>query len=74
MMVLMGNKCVESNGSMFSAFIELKKAYDSVDRDLLWGKLELLGIYQGKNLQCIKVVYSDDKFKKLGERLIMIFW
>ena len=25
MMVLMGNKCVESNGSMFSAFIDLKK-------------------------------------------------
>ena len=66
MMVLMGNKCVESNGSMFSAFIDLKKAYDSVDRDLLWGKLESLGI-QGKILQCIKAVYSDVKCKvKIG--------
>ena len=66
MMVLMGNKCVELNGSMFSAFIDLKKAYDSVDRDLLWGKLESLGI-QGKILQSIKAVYSDVKCKvKIG--------
>ena len=66
MMVLMGNKCVQLNGSMFSAFIDFKKAYDSVDRDLLWGKLESMGI-QGKILQCIKAMYSDVKCKvKVG--------
>ena len=66
MMVLMGKKCVESNGSMLNAFIDLNKAYDSVDRDLFGVKPESLGIL-GKILQCIKAVYSDVKCKvKIG--------
>ena len=30
--------------STFCAFIDFKKAYDTIDRNLLWGKLTSLGV------------------------------
>eukprot|EP00808_Paulinella_micropora_P021665 g38880.t1 len=32
------------NGPVFSAFLDVSKAYDSVERDLLWNKLETIGV------------------------------
>ena len=34
----------------YMCFIDLKKAYDSVDRDRLWGKLESMGIQGGLDI------------------------
>ena len=43
--------------STFCAFIDLKKAYDSVNRELLWHKLEHLGI-GGTMLNAVKSLYT----------------
>ena len=42
----------------FVAFIDFRKAYDCIDRSLLWLKLEDLGI-GGNTLNVIKAMYSD---------------
>ena len=44
----------------YMCFIDLKKAYDSVDRDRLWGKLESMGIQEGF-LDILKEIYRDVK-------------
>ena len=41
------------------AFLDLQKAYDSVDRSVLWAKLRKLG-FGGKFLESIKSMYSGD--------------
>ena len=41
------------------AFVDVTKAYDSVDRDILWAKLEALG-FGGQFLQSLKSIYRDD--------------
>ena len=41
------------------AYVDISKAYDSVDRSILWSKLESMGI-GGRFLGCIKALYSDD--------------
>ena len=40
-------------------FVDVCKAYDSVNRVILWKKLELLGINE-KFLDCLKAMYSGD--------------
>ena len=45
----------------FVAFIDFRKAYDSIDRSLLWLKLEDLGI-GGNILTVIKSMYQDVKY------------
>ena len=45
----------------FVAFIDFKKAYDSINRNLLWSKLEDLGI-AGNILNVIKVIYKDVQY------------
>ena len=41
------------------AFMDLQKAYDSVDRGILWKKMEQLG-FGGKFLEAIKAMYKGD--------------
>ena len=41
------------------AFIDISKAYDSVNRDILWKKLSTLG-FSGDFLSALKALYSDD--------------
>ena len=41
------------------AFIDLQKAYDSVDRAILWRKLESMGV-KGKFLASLKSLYQGD--------------
>ena len=43
---------------MYACFVDFKKAYDTVPRDLLWGKLEGMGI-KGFVLDAIKALYAD---------------
>jgi len=40
---LLQEKCKEQHGDLFIAFIDLTKAFDSVDRDLLWQVLGKFG-------------------------------
>jgi hypothetical protein len=48
------NKCKQST---YVAFIDLQKAYDSVDRDKLWCKLRDVGV-QGKTYRAIMSMYK----------------
>ena len=41
----------------FATFIDFSKAYDRVNRSLLWHKLEALGV-QGKMLNSLKSLYE----------------
>ena len=41
------------------AFLDVTKAYDSVDRDVLWAKLKKLGV-DGKFLKAIQSMYKGD--------------
>ena len=43
-----------------AAFIDFKKAYDSIDRDILWNKLAGMGM-KGKMLSAVKSLYSSVK-------------
>jgi phage tail protein X len=43
--------------STFCAFIDFKKAYDTIDRNLLWGKLTSLGV-DTKMCLAIKSLYN----------------
>jgi hypothetical protein len=43
---------------MYCCFVDFKKAYDSVPRDMLWQKLERIGV-QGWMLQAIKTLYHN---------------
>ena len=45
----------------FSAFIDFKKAYGSINRNLLWSKLEDMGL-AGNILNVIKVIYKDVRY------------
>ena len=44
--------------STFCAFVDFKKAYDSVNREILWVKLEKLG-FNGLLLYAIKALYNN---------------
>ncbi len=43
---------------LYTCFVDFRKAYDSVPRDLLWTKLERLGVH-GFFLDGIKALYAD---------------
>ena len=43
---------------LFACFVDFQKAYDSVPRDLLWQKLQRLGV-AGWCLQAIQALYAD---------------
>lgn len=50
---LINNKLKKQGGKLFVAFIDLKKAFDMVDRKLLFQKLEKRGV-NGRMLKMIK--------------------
>ena len=52
-------KSAASRKLVHMAFIDLQKAYDSVDRKILWKKLESMGI-KGKFLESLKELYNGD--------------
>ena len=45
---------------VYTAFIDFKKAYDSVDRELLWKCLESMGVH-GRFLESLKEMYCQVK-------------
>ena len=55
--VLLKSKAEKSK--LFLSFIDISKAYDSVNRGILWEKLAYLGI-RGEYLSSLKALYTDD--------------
>ena len=54
---------------LFCAFIDFKKAYDSVDREALWRCLQSFGVH-GAFLRCVQEMYSDVRLRvRIGERM-----
>ncbi len=45
---------------LYTCFVDLKKAFDTVPRDLLWQVLEGLGI-SGRILECLRSMYRQDQ-------------
>jgi hypothetical protein len=45
---------------LYICFVDFKKAFDIVPRDLLWQVLEGLGI-SGRILECLRSMYCQDK-------------
>lgn len=62
-------KCNEHNQDLFVAFIDLAKAFDTVNRDLLWQILERFGT-PPKFLSVLKKLHEDTQATVLayGER------
>ena len=49
---------IKSKKSLFVAFIDFSKAYDRINRHLLWSKLQLQGL-NGHMLNILKAIYND---------------
>ena len=54
------SSCLSKGKRLYCAFIDFKKAFDSVDRQKLWLKLSQVGI-QGKLLKTIQSMYLNVK-------------
>ena len=64
---LVKKKCHKENSKIFSCFVDFKKAFDSVPRDLLLKKILDMGI-TGKLFNIIRHIYTTDKAcVKLGQ-------
>ena len=64
---LIRKKCHRENAKIFSCFVDFKKAFDSVPRDLLLTKILNMGI-SGKLFNIIRHIYTTDKAcVKLGQ-------
>ena len=67
MLMLLGSKYSKVGDGLRCGFMDLQKAYDSVNRDNLWDKLGKMGI-KGKLLECMQSIYEGVKCTvKLGE-------
>ena len=52
------NSIIRNNSTVFATFIDLKKAFDFIDRDMLLYKLFLNNI-DGKIYESIKTIYAN---------------
>ena len=59
---LLQQHCREKRLTLFLAFLDIAKAYDSVDRNTLWKILCAIGI-PPKILSLIKLLYGDTRYK-----------
>jgi len=58
---------------VYCAFIDFKKAYDSIHRDTLWASLKNLGIH-GEFLASLKAMYGSVKIQvRVGGKLSKVF-
>ena len=57
---LISKYCHKRNKKIYSCFIDLSKAFDTIPRDLLLGKLREVGI-TGKVFNIIRNIYSNDQ-------------
>lgn len=61
--------CINEKKKLFAAFIDYKKAFDFVVRDVLWYKLIQSGV-RGKILNVIKSMYSNIKSRVKFDNII----
>ena len=61
--------CVNEKKKLFAAFIDFKKAFDFVVRDVLWYKLIQMGV-RGKVLNIIRSMYSNIKSRVKFDNII----
>ena len=52
--------CHKNNSRIYSCFVDFKKAFDSVPRDILLKKLKNLGV-EGNFLNIVRHIYTTDK-------------
>lgn len=65
---------VKEKGKLFTFFVDLKAAFDKVDRKILWEAMKKLGI-SPKLIDRIKRIYEETKCKvKVGENKSEEFW
>ena len=60
--ILMKSKYLKQNVHL--CYVDISKAYDSVNREILWKKLSALG-FSGAFLGCIKALYTGDSLVSL---------
>lgn len=58
-----GNRLRQKRGKLYTAFIDFKKAFDLVDREILWEKMDRMGI-TGKFLKVLEEVYINELVTK----------
>ena len=61
--------CVNEKKMLFSAFIDFKKAFDFVVRDVLWYKLIQMGV-RGKILNIIQSMYNNIKSRVKFDNIV----
>ena len=62
--------CVNEKQKLFAAFIDFKKAFDFVVRDVLWYKLFQMGV-RGKVLNIIRSMYNNIKSRVKFDNIII---
>ena len=58
LVTLVDNKCIKKNGNIFGCFVDFCKAFDYVNRSMMYAALRNCGV-QGKTLELIKEMYSN---------------
>ena len=53
-------KCLANGKDVFGAFVDLEKAYDTIDEDAMWQMLRVFGV-GGKLLKTVQSVYVDSR-------------
>ena len=52
-------KCLHQGEKLYCCFVDLEKAFDTVDRDVLWAVLANIGV-RGQFLRCLQSLYGVD--------------
>ena len=64
--------CLNANEKLYAVFVEFKKAFDYVVRDVVWYKRIKAGV-RGKILNVIQAIYDNIKARvKFDKNLAMI--
>ena len=59
--VVLAEKARELNTSLYLAFVDLRKAYDSVNREALWAVLEKKYLLPGKVVRILRALHQGTK-------------
>lgn len=71
---VMQTRIARPRGKVYLVFIDLKAAFDKLDREVLWRAMEDLGL-NVNTIRSVKEVYQETRCKiKIGDRLSNSFW
>ena len=60
MLKQMKEKFVDKNKSLYVAYMDVKKAYDMVDREAIWRALGMYGI-NDQTLKAVQILYEKSE-------------